>query len=454
MIASLLSRVRHLAQDDVARSLTGKGLITLMIKVASAGLTYAMLVLFAQAMSIPEFGKFSFGFNLATLLAVLASLGAQVGITRWWPEYVARGDIALASSSLRWGLAVTLGGAAVVTALMLLGGFVTTLLLDAKFSFLMVAAALVAPLAVADYFANALRAQGNVVLSQVPKDIVWRLACCIAALAAIFWHASFDARTAFWVASLLLALLVAYQFLYLRSRLPRALLESGADMRDIHGAWRRILGPLWGAAILHAMIQYIDVVLVGLFMSPTAAGPYFAVARTAGLISLMSIASTMVCAPLVSKYVHGGETAELQRLLRIMAVVIALPTLIAYLMLILFGGWLLRLFDPSFEIGYVPLIILGFGYTVHALSGSVGYTLMLTGHESIYLRIMTISYAGILVFQLIAIPTFGMLGAAAGAALGMVITNLWARRIAVARVGVDSTILSVFMRRRDRPTTE
>lgn len=454
MIDPLRLRLRQLAQDDVARSLTGKGLITLIIKVGSAGLTYAMLVLFAQAMSIPDFGMFSFGFNLATLLAVFASLGAQVGITRWWPEYTARGEAGLASRSLRWGLFVTLVGAAAVSVVMLLGGFVTMLVLDPKYSFLMVAASLIAPLAVSDYFANALRAQGSVMASQVPKDIVWRVIGCVAALTAIHWHTFFDANSALWIVSLSLALLVAFQFLYIRPNLPAAPLASAARADHVTRAWRCVLGPLWGAAVLHAMIQYVDVVLVGLFLSPEAAGPYFAVVRTAGLISLMSMASIMVCAPLISKYVHGGETAELQRVLRIMAVVIAVPTMTAYLLLILLGAWLLSLFDPSFGVGYIPLVVLGFGYTFHALSGSVGYTLMLTGHESTYLRIMAIAYAGILLFQLIAIPAFGMLGAAVGSALGMIVTNIWARRIAIDRVGVDSTILSVFGRSRRQSTKD
>lgn len=442
LMDSIRRRLRGLSSDEMVRKLAVGSATTLVIKVASAGLTYAMFVLLARAMALADFGRFSFGFNLATFGAVLASFGAHVGITRWLPEYIATGRPEVARQAFRWGIGVTAVGSVIWIAVMLLGGVVSSNVIGPQFNYLLVASGLIAPIAFAEYFANAFRAKGSVVAAQLPKDIAWRLAVCTMALICISQSTVIGVNFAFTFVAGSLGLLVVLQVLFVeRCDLWRTFRDH-AD--GDHRQWRGVLLFLWGGAILNAMIQYIDVVLVGLYLSPELSGAYFAVVRTANLIGLMLIASTMVCVPIISRYVHAGQTAELQRILKVVAILIAVPTIGAFLFVVMFGEWMLGLFDPSFRSGYPALVILAAGYTFNALCGPVGYTLMLTGQERVYLKIMAISYAGVVAIQCIAIPMFGMIGAAIGSTLGMVLWNIWSRRTALRTVGIDSTIFCVF----------
>jgi len=452
MIKRSFDTVRRLASDQDVRTLAGGSILTLVIKVCSAGLTYLMFVLFARVMTTQAFGEFSVGFNIGTLFAVFASLGAHVGITRWWPEYLGTERPALAQRVLYWGMKVTLAGSLAATGILALAGFGLTAFWDSEMSYLVFAALLVAPIAFAEYFGNALRAQGSVIASQVPKDLAWRIICCLVAIGCSWLLWPMTAWQGLALLSGVLAMLILFQFIYLyrRSGPPASLKAANRDEGEQVAVWKGTMRPLWGVAVLHAFVQCVDVPIVGIYLSPEAAGEYFAVVRTANLMGLMLVASTMICAPLISKYVHMGDIATLQRLLRVVSLIIAVPTVAAYALVVVLGKWLLGLFDPAFVTGYPALVVLGFGHTLNALCGAVGYTLMLSGHEGTYFRIMVISYAGVLLFQLIAIPTIGIIGAAFGSTIGMIVWNMWARHVAVRQVGIDSTVFCLFIRSKAR----
>ena len=90
--------LRSLLRTGLSRSL-----VSLLIKVATAGLTYLMYVVLSRTMGITEYGYFAFGLSLATILAIGASMGQQTAILRYWPEEEVAGRHDKALSALRSG---------------------------------------------------------------------------------------------------------------------------------------------------------------------------------------------------------------------------------------------------------------------------------------------------------------------------------------------------------------
>jgi hypothetical protein len=101
--------LRPLLRTGLARSL-----VSLFIKVATAGLTYAMYVVLSRTMGATEYGYFAFGLSLATVLAIAASMGQQTAILRYWPEEEVAGRHAGAVAALRSGGALTILAALVI----------------------------------------------------------------------------------------------------------------------------------------------------------------------------------------------------------------------------------------------------------------------------------------------------------------------------------------------------
>lgn len=176
----------HNPRSDLRQLLrTGlsKSLVSLVIKVATAGLTYAMYVILSRSMGVSEYGYFAFGLALATILSIGANFGQQTAILRYWPEAMVGGRPDEALVALRSGGAITIiAGLAVSLALILMASGVAGFG-GGSVVHLYAAAALILPMALAEYWSSALRAQGSVWTALGPRDLIWRLALPLCVLA-------------------------------------------------------------------------------------------------------------------------------------------------------------------------------------------------------------------------------------------------------------------------------
>ena len=120
----------HTPRSDLRsllRSGISKSLVSLVIKVATAGLTYGMYVILSRLMGVTEYGYFAFGLSLATILAIGANYGQQTAILRYWPEEMVAGRPQEALEALRSGGAVTIMAGLGITVLLLGVGAVSVL---------------------------------------------------------------------------------------------------------------------------------------------------------------------------------------------------------------------------------------------------------------------------------------------------------------------------------------
>lgn len=443
MTSKLGSFLKRLTDDEVVRKLLSGGFWSLAIKIGSAGLTYLMFVLLARSMTIDDYGRYSFGFNLATFLSVVAGFGLHVAIMRWWPEYLAKNDTATSVAAYHWSSKTTLAGILAISSIMVVVTIGISEIQGGNPWYLLFAAALIGPLCYSEFIASLMRAQGSVGWALVPRDIIWRGIVCISA-AIIVWQGKLvTAGQAMLLTAVALGVLVLAQVGVVNRRTPEIKAYPRSVAPDHHQAWRRTAIVLWAASILYALIQYVDVVLVGLLISPEAAGPYFAVTKTASLVSLLLVASNMISAPMISRHWHADESVKLQNLLRIVAIGVGIPTIIGFVFIVAFGRSLLGLFGGGFESAYPSLLVLAFGYTINALSGPMSYIFQFTGFEAVYLKIMWTSYLGALLLQILLIPSLGIMGAAIGTTAGLVIWNIRALIVARRDIGIDPSFLSI-----------
>lgn len=440
-IARARARLATLAGDELLAKLARGGLTALIIKIGAAGLSFLMFLMLARAMSAEEYGRFGFGFSLAMFLSVIASLGLHTGILRWWPEFTAKKSpdkaVAVLVFGLLWsaiaavGMAVALG-----LAIPVLGWSGMTGL-----DYLYAAALLIVPLTLSEYVASALRAQDSVVWALAAKDIIWRAGFVALAIYAISAAMGLSAGGVFLFAAAVLMGLVLLQ-------LGRMFGGAGAPVWSVLTAkdgleLLRTALPMWGASVLFAFSQYVDVVLLGMFISPEEVGPYFAATRVANVLGLMLIAANMVAAPIISRLFHSDEHARMQQVLRMIAIGVTVPTLLAFGLIVAAGVPLLEIFGAGFSEAYVPLILLSAAFGFNAVCGPTGYLLQMTGHQRAYAQIMLVTYGFTLAIQLVLIPTIGTVGAAMGTLFGLVAWNLWARHLAVTKLQIDPTIFSL-----------
>ncbi len=441
MISTLAAR---LGMHRLMSRLLGDSLISFGSKIVGAALTFVMLVVFSRLMSAEQFGYFGVAMNTAILLSTLIGLGLPVAVMRIYPAHVARAETALAAGFISSGYStitaaslIMLAVAAVVSISGVADGFTGSALAP------VLIAALAMFVALSDYAASALRSQGLVAWSALPRDIGWRISAPLVAALVVAAGFSLPNTVALCACVATLAAITAVQFK--TSHLSYSALAQGAAPATDWARWRRPLLPLWTASVVFALIQQADVLVVGGILGPQGAGAYFAAQKTAALLSLAMIAGGQVAAPMMASAYHSGNLPELRRICQLLAAAIAVVTFAGLVFVAGFGDKLLAIFKPEFVSAYPVLVVFAVSATIDALCGPTAYLMQMTTLERAYLKIMAASYAVVLILQLIFVPRYGLLAAAACNAAGVVVWNLFAITLIRRRIGVDPSVFSFIL---------
>ena len=415
---------------------------SLGIKMATAGLTYLTYVVLSRTMTVEEYGHFAFGLALATVLAIAASVGQPTAILRLWSQETVAGNRAGAVAAVQAGSMLNiLAGLGIALALCLLV-FLWVMFLPMRdtANHLYGAAFLVLPMALAEFNSSALRAQGSLWTALVPRDILWRIALPVAVLALFSVGVVLSGADALVLAAALLSGMLALQF-WGAMRRRYVLSPVVGVVSPYWRQWGGISRWLLAGALIETAALNADVILVGLMLNLESSGLYFNAFRTAGLMTLFTFAIELVIAPMIAQHFHAGEMRKAQAIAAMGSAAGFVFSLVVFIVFFGWGDWILSLFGPAYAEGWVVLVLLALGLLFDAATGPSKIVMMMTGHERAYAVIFGgIMGTGLLV-QILIIPIYGVIGAAAvnmGARiLAQLSIALWCR----LRIGLDTSAL-------------
>jgi O-antigen/teichoic acid export membrane protein len=439
-----LERLRNVIGDETFARLFGPGIYALLIKIAGGLLSYLMLVAFARMLGANSYGQFGIMLNMSIVLATFIAIGLPTGIMRFWPGHLSNEKPAFAMGfhlSAQRLLVVMSAVALLIGATASYHGIGIEYFGASNGAFFV--AALASTTAIATYYANALRAQQRVIWSMLPLDVVWRVGSPVLAGTFMWFAGALTATQS--IASCVIALLCLVTLQGFISARTANRITGAVDVQTDWPMWRKPLVHFAGASMLFAMVQQLDVVVVGLLIDTNQAGAYFAAQKTASLLGLVMIAGGLVAAPLMSAAYHSGKRAELQKLCKMLAAAIAVTTLLGLLFLVFIGKILLGIFDVTYVNAYAWLLVLAVGFTIDALAGPTAYLMQMTSLESTYLRIMAMTYAMVLALQFALVPTYGPIAAALASAAGACVSNGLSIYYLRKSIGIDSSLLSFFL---------
>jgi len=203
------------------------------------------------------------------------------------------------------------------------------------------------------------------------------------------------------------------------------------QIREVKGDFdRRVLietsMPLFWTDFIVLVLGMTDTIILGRVADSEAVGIYDTAKRVSILASSMLSAISVVAAPKFAAMYAKGELDKLGRLARQSAKFATLVSLPYLALFILAPDFVLSIFGSEFSNGGVALMILSLGEFVNAVTGSVGFLLIMTGHEKLMRN--NALFAGILkiVLQITLIPLFGFVGAALAAVISSSVRNLTA----------------------------
>lgn len=408
------------------------------IKVAGSFLNIVMFTIAARATEPAEFGLFAMWFNAISFLAVIAMCGQETLIVRSWSEYVQQGRFDLARGAVGFGIAVCMTAAMLaagcVVAVALVGGWRTPPGVITAAAFFLIAQTL------AWFTANAARTIVGFPFGEGLRE-TWRIAVIVGTLALAIDGAHVTVASLFLLCVAGMGLLVLIQWIGVLRRLPHEV-RTAAPTRDPR-AWAKRSVPMWAAALLDASSQYLDVILLGLLLSPAAAGGYFVAARLANVFAMIAGGMANYSASPIASMFFSGRRPELQRSLR--AVSLTIAVLVAAGLLVIFAGGdvLLTIFGRSYADQHAILFVLSIGTAVAALGGPAMYVLLLTGHETLYSRVVVAGLIVRCVALAIFVPMYGAMAAAAAWTACLVATTIALNVVCRRLVGIDPSVMAL-----------
>jgi O-antigen/teichoic acid export membrane protein len=413
--------------------------VFLAIYVAGSAISFGVHLLIARVLGAASYGYFVYATGWMALLLLGCNLGLKPTVVRFVAAYNARAEWGLLRGVLRSSTSWTIVASISITALSGVALWLLRPRMDELGATLLLMALAMPFVALGDVWSSAVRGFGAVARSQIPASIVQHVLAGIALLSIVVLTGTnggaASAASAFLLASIG-ALAVAG--LFLRMELPRRALQSEA--RHHRQEWAHVAGSNVLISFFQAVRAPLIVVIAGAYVDSQQLAFYGAGQRLANIVSLGLLGISGFASPLISRYFALSDHARLQRLAQLSARGSLGGALITALVLIAFGGGLLRLFGDGFEAAYRPLLILLFGEFVAAAMGPVGFFLTMTGRQLIATRIEAAASVIAVSLALILTPRDGIAGAAIAVSAGHALRSA-AMFVAVWRqLGVRSVV--------------
>lgn len=212
--------------------------------------------------------------------------------------------------------------------------------------------------------------------------------------------------------------------------------------------------PLFWVDFTTLVMGMTDTLLLGMLSTSTDVGIYDTAKRVSMLAGSMLSAISIVVAPKFASMHAKGQIEQLGRLARNSAkfvTIISIPYVVLFLAV---PSWILSIFGSEFSLGASALMVLALSGFIDALTGSVGFILVMTGNEKLMRNNAIFTATLKVIFQLLLIPYLGFLGAAIATALADSLRNFIAVYLVYRTFGIITIpIPNRWARRLSKPTS-
>jgi O-antigen/teichoic acid export membrane protein len=433
-LSSSMGRVaRHIT--GLINSYTLGVLASFSARVFGTGLSFFFNILLARILGPAETGIYFLALTIITIGATLARLGLDNAVLKFGSVAHDQGDTHTLAELYRqsfWLVAITGVGISlligVASPYLPLGGENSGTLQTILPVMLLVLTPAGLLLLQGEFF-TAIRAPGLATISQgvlVPMVLVL-------GASALLWRGEasvFDIALLYAV-SITMALIVATGMWMRRQGWP---VRGSFDTRLlVHTSL-----PLLLVACLHLVMSWTDILVLGAVSDSATVGVYGIATRIAGLGGFVLIAVNSVTAPRFAALYARGDHKGLERLAQQSAAWMFMAVLPIVLLLLVFPERILQLFGDGFIAGETPLRILAIGQLVSVTIGSVGYLLMMTGHQRALRNAVLQSAALNIILNLILVPMWGSVGAAISTVTSLIFLNLVAYQLVRKLLGINT----------------
>jgi O-antigen/teichoic acid export membrane protein len=181
-----------------------------------------------------------------------------------------------------------------------------------------------------------------------------------------------------------------------------------------HPGWEvwSLSASMLGIGFLEFVMAQVDKVALGFYRGVRDVGVYSVANAVVVYVALALTSLNQIFAPTIADLHARSEHKLLARLFQSLTKWVIGLTLPLAVVVIVFSRPLMRIFGHDFEMGWPILIIGTIGQLVNCGVGSVGYLLLMSGHEKRVLKVQIVTTVIMVALSVLLIPVWGAVGAA------------------------------------------
>lgn len=180
---------------------------------------------------------------------------------------------------------------------------------------------------------------------------------------------------------------------------------------------------VFSVSFLEFLLGQADKILMGMFLDIRQVGIYAVAASLVAFVPVALQSVNQIFSPTIADLHARGERALLGRIFQTLTKWVLGVTLPLAFVMIVYARELMRLFGPEFEAGWLVLVLGTLGQLVNTGVGSVGYLLLMSGHQNRLIRVQTAMAIFLVAATILLVKPFGMTGVALVAAASNAIGN-------------------------------
>ncbi|MER6569222.1 oligosaccharide flippase family protein [Streptomyces sp. NPDC001093] len=429
---------RATARSTVAAAARG-GLWGAVGSVASAVFAFLLVGLITRAVGARGAGAIFTGVAVFTILSNVCKLGGDTGLVRFIP-----GDLALnggrsVGSLLRMAvLPAVVTATAAAAALLLWPAVATTLLPDLPPADAVALIRLFALCLPAATVSLVLLAATQGYSTVVPLVCVEQIGKPVLRVLIAVPMASLASGMLSLAVAWLLPAPAGLAAAWLGLRRCRAHHAAAPPAGRASISWRAFWAfsaPRAISAVFDISAVWVGVILLSALATDAEAGIYTAIGRIVTAGTLIQLAVRLAVSPQLSRLLAVNELAEAHHLHRISTCWVVLFSWPLFVLIAGFPRTVLAVFGPDFTQGAPALVVLCAAAIVNVAVGNAQTVLLMAGKSSWHLACTALAFTVQLTVGVLAVPRWGILGAAVSWGAAIIVENLSAALLVRLRLG-------------------
>lgn len=422
----LITKVKKLLNNEILV----KSLGTMFVQGLGQMAAFASAIFLAHYLSVSEYGQYMFGVTIATISAVIATLGADGILARSWGWSnnigVARTKEVFQLHNWFWRRGV------LILLFACIACFSYIYLFDPNASFIEVFAFLFAlPFFIANLLQSFYVANKKVIYANLIQLLMRLIMLIIIGIyIAIQIHN----------APLLVGSMFAATTLYMLILWFKISMKHGFKSYKPQGSNLSFMLLKWG----NLLLSQIDIVLLKIFSSNESIA-YYAVALqlSALVVFVLNAVSANIMAQVANDYKMLTREIFQTKITEYTRIICSLSAL-GMVALIIMGYWITMLYGAAYTQAYSLFCVLMIGQAVNVLCGSVFTILNMAGFEKATCRVFYIALVINIVLGIILIPRLHAYGVAVASAIAMIFWNLVLTYFVIKKLSINPTIFTFF----------